>query len=204
MKCNISFLLMVVCVMGFSSCHVQKRVIIPSGGQLVARAPIAKESVKQDTVKAEAERVAVAVEVSEPVKPESVKVAVALPTEPEVKVDVKPEVKSETVVVKQSVEPAASAVKINVRRESFAAVDKVDEVVARKDYHVVVGSFGKQDNAVRLRSLLVSKGHPAIVVVNQAGMYRVIVTSCETYELAHRAADAVRADYPDAWILAQK
>ena len=80
----------------------------------------------------------------------------------------------------------------------------VDEVVARKDYHVVVGSFGKQENAVRLRSLLVSKGHAAIVVVNQAGMYRVIVTSCETYELARRAADAVRADYPDAWILAQK
>lgn len=201
MKHNVSFLLMAVCVMGFSSCHMQKSVI-PSGGQLVARANVVKESVKQDTVKT-AVVAKPAVVVSEPVKPE-VQPEVKPEVKQEVKMEVKTEVKPETTVSKPVVQPAESTVEMKVRRESFTAVDKVDEVVARKDYHVVVGSFGKQENAVRLRSLLLSKGHAAIVVVNQAGMYRVIVTSCETYELARRAADAVRADYPDAWILAQK
>ena len=193
MKRFFYLLLGVMCVSMFASCHMQKRVTIPSGGQLVARSVVVKEEVKQDTLTKVVKNEEIkAVEVASPVVSETVVGEPIKKTEVvELKVDSVPEVK-------------APAVEMKVRRESFAALDKQDEVEARKDYHVVVGSFGKQDNATRLRAVLASQGRSPIVVVNEQGMYRVIAISCETYEEAHRVADEVRDVYPDAWILAQK
>lgn len=200
MKRFFYLLLGVMCVSMFASCHMQKRVTIPSGGQLVARSVVVKEEVKQDTLTKVVKNEEIkAVEVASPVVSETVVGEPIKKTEVvELKVDSVPEVKAPVVVT------TPPAVEVKVRRESFAALDKQDEVEASKDYHVVVGSFGKQDNATRLRAVLASQGRSPIIVVNEQGMYRVIAISCETYEEAHRAADEVRDVYPDAWILAQK
>ena len=191
MKCC-NFIL-IVGVVFFSSCQMQKRVTIPSGGRLVAQAPVIKNEMKDvpvvTPVVKEDSKVVTSTERVEYVKP--VEVA-------------KPQVPVEVVTPPSQPAPVTPKVEVKVRQESFTAVDKKDEARAQKHYHVVVGSFGKQDNATRLRSLLASQGYTPIVVVNEAGMYRVIIISCETYDEAHKVANVVRANYPDAWILSQK
>lgn len=185
--------ILIVGVVFFSSCQMQKRVTIPSGGRLVAQAPVIKNEMKDvpvvTPVVKEESKVVTSTERVEYVKP--VEVA-------------KPQVPVEVVTPPSQPAPVTPKVEVKVRQESFTAVDKKDEAMAQKHYHVVVGSFGKQDNATRLRSLLASQGYTPIVVVNEAGMYRVIIISCETYDEAHKAANVVRATYPDAWILSQK
>ena len=191
MKCC-NFIL-IVGVVFFSSCQMHKRVTIPSGGRLVAQAPVIKNEMKDvpvvTPVVKEDSKVVTSTERVEYVKP--VEVA-------------KPQVPVEVVTPPSQPAPVTPKVEVKVRQESFTAVDKKDEAMAQKHYHVVVGSFGKQDNATRLRSLLASQGYTPIVVVNEAGMYRVIIISCETYDEAHKVANVVRATYPDAWILSQK
>ena len=191
MKCC-NFIL-IVGVVFFSSCQMQKRVTIPSGGRLVAQALVIKNEMKDvpvvTPVVKEDSKVVTSTERVEYVKP--VEVA-------------KPQVPVEVVTPPSQPAPVTPKVEMKVRQESFTAVDKKDEAMAQKHYHVVVGSFGKQDNATRLRSLLASQGYTPIVVVNEAGMYRVIIISCETYDEAHKVANVVRATYPDAWILSQK
>lgn len=178
-------------IMCFSSCQMQKRVTIPSGGQLIAKAPVVKPELKQDSV--------VKPVVKAEVKP-------VIPTTPTVPPPVLVTATDTLVTVAKTDEKVVSIPKEEqkVRRETFAVVDVKDAVEAKRHYHVVVGSFGQQDNANRLRALLSTQGYTPIVVVNESGMFRVIINSCETYDDAHRAADKVRSTYPDAWILAQK
>lgn len=71
-----------------------------------------------------------------------------------------------------------------------------------KTYNVVCGSFKSQDNANNLRQTLNSKGYSAQVAQNpETGMYRVIAASFDDKSSAASSRDALRATYPDAWLL---
>lgn len=71
-----------------------------------------------------------------------------------------------------------------------------------KTFNVVCGSFKSLDNANNLRNTLVNKGYSAQVAQNpETGMYRVIASSFDDRNSAVNSRNALRATYPDAWIL---
>ncbi|MDR1654072.1 MAG: SPOR domain-containing protein [Prevotellaceae bacterium] len=71
----------------------------------------------------------------------------------------------------------------------------------KKHYHVVVGSFKSRDNAKGLQASLNSEGNEATVVVNETGMYRVILASFNEYLQARACINNVAGRFPDAWVL---
>lgn len=71
-----------------------------------------------------------------------------------------------------------------------------------KAFNVVVGSFGKVENAENRRNELVAKGYSAQVAQNpETGMYRVIASSFDDRASAVQSRDQLRGTYPDAWLL---
>ena len=96
-------------------------------------------------------------------------------------------------------------------QQQVAAVDNSDLRTERlnvmnngslKAYNVVCGSFKSVDNANNLRNTLVNKGYSAQVAQNpDTGMYRVVASSFDDRASAINSRDALRATYPDAWIL---
>jgi len=91
------------------------------------------------------------------------------------------------------------------RNENFSLAEGETNTDALKyKYHVVVGSFTKQDNAKGLKSKLISEGNKAIVVVNEKGMFRVLMTSVNDYQKAHAFIKNISTRFPDAWVLVQK
>jgi cell division protein FtsN len=89
------------------------------------------------------------------------------------------------------------------RNENFSLVDGEAGSLNYK-YHVVVGSFGKQTNAKGLQSTLKSEGNKALIVVNEKGMYRVLISSFNDYKQAHARIKEISNRFPDAWVLVQK
>ena len=89
------------------------------------------------------------------------------------------------------------------RNENFSLVDG-DKDALKYKYYVVVGSFTKQTNAKGLQSTLITEGNKAIIVVNEKGMYRVLISSFNDYNLAHSRIRAIVNRFPDAWVLVQK
>ena len=73
-----------------------------------------------------------------------------------------------------------------------------------KKYHVVVGSFGVQNNAKNLQRTLNSEGNNALIVVNEQGMFRVLLASYDEYAQARSRIDQIKGRFPDAWVLRQK
>lgn len=77
-----------------------------------------------------------------------------------------------------------------------------------KDYNVVVGSFGKKENAEGMVAKMTGRGYQAFMVQNEAGMYRVVAGSYDTREAATPVRDKIRSTYADeagtcaeAWLL---
>ena len=71
-----------------------------------------------------------------------------------------------------------------------------------KAYNVVCGSFKSQDNANNLRNTLVNAGYSAQVAKNpENGMFRVVASSFDDKASAVNSRNALRATYPDAWLL---
>jgi cell division protein FtsN len=89
------------------------------------------------------------------------------------------------------------------RNENFSLVDG-EAASLKYKYHVVVGSFSKQENARGLQSTLKSEGNSALVVVNEKGMYRVLIASYNNYNQAHDRIKQIAARFADAWVLVQK
>ena len=89
------------------------------------------------------------------------------------------------------------------RNENFSLVDG-DKDALKYKYYVVVGSFTKQTNAKGLQSTLITEGNKAIIVINEKGMYRVLISSFNDYNLAHARIRAIANRFPDAWVLVQK
>jgi len=89
------------------------------------------------------------------------------------------------------------------RNENFSLVDG-DKDALKYKYHVVVGSFSKQTNARGLQSTLIGEGNKTIIVVNEKGMYRVLINSFNDYNKAHARIREIASRFPDAWVLVQK
>jgi cell division protein FtsN len=89
------------------------------------------------------------------------------------------------------------------RNENFSLVDG-DKDALKYKYHVVVGSFSKQTNAKGLQTTLIGEGNKAIIVVNERGMFRVLINSFNDYNLAHARIREIANRFPDAWVLVQK
>jgi len=89
------------------------------------------------------------------------------------------------------------------RNESFSLVDGESSALNYK-YHVVVGSFSNQSNAKGLQTLLKSEGNNALVVLNEKGMYRVLISSYNDYNQAHARIKQISERFPGAWVLVKK
>jgi len=89
------------------------------------------------------------------------------------------------------------------RNENFTLVDG-DKDALNSKYYVVVGSFTKQTNAKGLQTSLIGEGNKSIIVVNEKGMYRVLINSFNDYNLAHARIKEIAGRFPGAWVLVQK
>lgn len=91
------------------------------------------------------------------------------------------------------------------RNEKFSLADGETNADALKyKYHVVVGSFKSQVNAKGLQSTLKGEGNNALVVVNEQGMFRVLIASFNEYAQARARINQISDRFPDAWVLVQK
>ena len=100
-------------------------------------------------------------------------------------------------------EPAPAPVveeKEVTRAEKFEVIEEQKDVVVLKKYHVVIGSFGNKDNALRLQTQMKPQYEP-IIVINEKGMYRVLLMTYDTYKEAKAKIAEVRDQFPDAWVL---
>lgn len=110
-----------------------------------------------------------------------------------------------TVTTPQAVvtEPATVNEPEVVRNENFTLVDGEKDALNNK-YHVVVGSFGKQSNAQGLQKTLTAEGNRALIVINEKGMYRVLIASFNDYNQAHAKIKEIANRFADAWVLVKK
>lgn len=93
----------------------------------------------------------------------------------------------------------------NTRNEKFSLAEGETNTAAfSSKYHVVVGSFTKKDNAKSLQSTLMKEGNNAFVVINEKGMYRVVISSFDEYYQAKNRINEISNRFPDAWVLVQK
>ena len=103
-------------------------------------------------------------------------------------------------------EPAPTPVveeKEVTRAEKFEVIEEQKDVVVLKKYHVVIGSFGNKDNALRLQAQMKPQYEP-IIVRNEKGMYRVLLMTYDTYKEAKTKIEEVKGQFPDAWVLINK
>ena len=71
-----------------------------------------------------------------------------------------------------------------------------------KNFNVVVGSFSVRANAEGLQNTLKNRGYDAQVAYNSAiNMYRVVAATSDSKSEAVSKRDALRSQYPDAWLL---
>lgn len=91
------------------------------------------------------------------------------------------------------------------RNENFSLAEgETNAEVLKLKYHVVVGSFAKQTNAKGLQTTLRAEGNKAVIVVNEKGMFRLLISSFDDYNQAHVRIKEIATRFPDAWVLVQK
>ena len=188
-----SIILVVVAsvVVMFTSCKIQNA---PGAYQPAKGRITVEELEKQNEKKPEVAPTPAPVvrEVEEKVvapKQETVKEPVFVPT-PVVAPQPEPEPAPAPVVEEKEV----------TRAEKFEVIEEQKDVVVLKKYHVVIGSFGNKDNALRLQAQMKPQYEP-IIVINEKGMYRVLLMTYDTYKEAKTKIAEVRDQFPDAWVL---
>jgi len=108
-------------------------------------------------------------------------------------------------VVEQTATAATTSGDEVTRNEKFSLADGETNADALKyKYHVVVGSFGVKDNARALVSKLKGEGNKALMVVNEQGMFRVLIASFDQYTQARARINQITDRFADAWVLVQK
>ena len=85
----------------------------------------------------------------------------------------------------------------NTRSESLTLVSGA----GLKAYSVVVGSFSIRANADNLQRTLTNNGYAAQIATNPQGMFRVIASTFDDLGSAVQSRNALRSQYPDAWLL---
>lgn len=90
---------------------------------------------------------------------------------------------------------------VPVRSESVSVVSGS----GLKGYSVVVGSFSLRANAEGLQQRLNNAGYQAQLAYNSdRNMYRVVASTFDNKGAAVQSRDALRSQYPDAWLLFAK
>ena len=97
--------------------------------------------------------------------------------------------------------PAPVVTPPDVRQEVFTVVD---QGAALQRYHVVVGSFRFENNARGLQTTLNNEGNNVVIVQNEQGMFRVLLSTHQVVGDARARASQVRNRFPDVWILMQR
>lgn len=108
----------------------------------------------------------------------------------------------EPAVVRPTAETPNTKEKEVTRAEKFDVVEG-QTAVALKNYHVVIGSFGMKANALNLQVQMRPQYNP-ILVVNENGLFRVLIASYDTYSEARALINEIKSQFPDAWVLIQK
>lgn len=98
----------------------------------------------------------------------------------------------------------ATPVEETTRNEKFSLAEGENSASFNSKYHVVVGSFSSKQNAKNLQSTLSKEGNNAFVVVNEKGMFRVILASFNEYYQAKNRINEITNRFADAWVLVQK
>jgi cell division protein FtsN len=115
---------------------------------------------------------------------------------------------SQTEVIVLTPPPPVTPVAVQpeeVRDERFTlAAGETNTAAMTQKYHVVVGSFRSQDNARGLQATLNREGNNAVIVVNEQGMFRVLLNSYPTYNEARARILQINRRFSDAWILIQR
>lgn len=73
-----------------------------------------------------------------------------------------------------------------------------------KRYHVIVGSFANEQNAINLRNKLNGQGYTSVIMRNDSGMSRVSIAGYDEEIPARNELMQVRDrfdEYKDAWLL---
>lgn len=97
--------------------------------------------------------------------------------------------------------PVTETSNVKVQTESV----KVVSGEGLKTYSVVCGSFSLKANAEGLQKTLANKGYASQIAFNEErNMYRVIATTYDDKSAAIQSRNALRADYPDAWLLMKR
>lgn len=106
---------------------------------------------------------------------------------------------------------STTAAKVNTpvqevtRNENFSlAAGETNADALKFKYHVVVGSFSKIENAKGLQATLKSEGNNPVIVVNEKGMYRLLINSYNDYNQAHARIKEISNRFIDAWVLVKK
>lgn len=94
-------------------------------------------------------------------------------------------------------------IRVSEEKISLAEGEENTKLMAMK-YHVVVGSFKNKDNAKKRQQEFTPVYSPTLVI-NEQGMYRVILLSFDDYESAKVAIKDLSETLPkDTWVLRQK
>jgi|GEM_PF-4814805 len=95
--------------------------------------------------------------------------------------------------------------KIRVAEEKISLVEgEANTKLMTMKYHVVVGSFKNKDNAKKRQQEFTPAYSPTLVI-NEQGMYRVILLSFDDYDSAKSAIKDLSGTLPkDTWVLRQK
>ena len=113
--------------------------------------------------------------------------------------------KTNTAAATASTTATAATETEKTRNEKFSMAEGETNTAAfNSKYHVVVGSFSIQQNAKNLQRTLNSEGNNALVVVNEQGMFRVLIASFNEYTQARERINQINTRFPDAWVLVQK
>ncbi len=113
--------------------------------------------------------------------------------------------KTNTAATTASTTATAATETEKTRNEKFSLAEGETNTAAfNSKYHVVVGSFSIQQNAKNLQRTLNSEGNNALVVVNEQGMFRVLIASFNEYTQARERINQINTRFPDAWVLVQK
>ena len=113
--------------------------------------------------------------------------------------------KTNTAATTASTTATAATETEKTRNEKFSMAEGETNTAAfNSKYHVVVGSFSIQQNAKNLQRTLNSEGNNALVVVNEQGMFRVLIASFNEYTQARERINQINTRFPDAWVLVQK
>ena len=88
--------------------------------------------------------------------------------------------------------------------EEVIIMVSTSDVPQLETYNIIVGSFSVEGNAKNLKKSLEPNYKP-IIVKNERGMFRVIIASFSSYDVAKEELEkTIKSKFADAWILAQK